>query len=223
MATIRRAALTVLAFTLAVGCGKQETPVDQSRANETKPLDAELAETPASNATSTPGGETSIMPSAPDAVVKDKLAKSQTDTTPNAEAKEKITLKPVDMKEFEAFIAEHKGKVVLVDCWASWCPPCIEKLPKFLETAKSNAGDAYVFATLNFDVDDDQIENAISILEEHQATGTNLRMTTHQSEFEKALGYEGLPHYLVYDKAGELILKTQKFEEAKEKLSQAAN
>jgi len=36
-------------------------------------------------------------------------------------------------------LAEHKGKVVLVDLWATWCAPCIKELPH-LQALSENFG-----------------------------------------------------------------------------------
>jgi thiol-disulfide isomerase/thioredoxin len=33
-------------------------------------------------------------------------------------------------------LAEHKGKVVLVDLWATWCAPCIKELPHLQELSE---------------------------------------------------------------------------------------
>lgn len=37
--------------------------------------------------------------------------------------------KPLDLEKF-------KGKVVMIDFWATWCPPCMAELPKVVETYK---------------------------------------------------------------------------------------
>ncbi len=47
-------------------------------------------------------------------------------------------------------LAEFKGKVVLVDVWATWCPPCRKSLPEVAELQKAG-GDRYVVLPISVD------------------------------------------------------------------------
>lgn len=72
-------------------------------------------------------------------------------------------------------LSEFAGKVVVLHFWASWCAPCVEELPEFLNAAKRAAGKPISWVAVSLDKNweeahkilprKDLPENVISLLD----------------------------------------------------------
>lgn len=66
-------------------------------------------------------------------------------TTPDAEL--------VDASNKALDFSAFKGKVVFVNNWASWCPPCIAEMPSIQTLKNKLKGEDIVFVMVSFDQD----------------------------------------------------------------------
>ena len=130
-----------------------------------------------------------------------------------AEAAPAIELPAIDRAAFDALLAEQRGKVVLVDFWATWCGPCLKQLPHTAELATQHADDGLVVVTVSVDEPEDAAKAAKRVSElVGDAPVTHLLSSlgggsAAMKAFE--IGSGSAPHYKLYDRAGKL---TQVFE-----------
>lgn len=66
-----------------------------------------------------------------------------------------LTLK--DMHGASVDLAELKGKPLLINFWATWCPPCLEEIPYFVELADKYRDEGLVILGISTDDTAEQI------------------------------------------------------------------
>ncbi|HZU53848.1 MAG TPA: TlpA disulfide reductase family protein, partial [Holophagaceae bacterium] len=61
-------------------------------------------------------------------------------------------------------LTEEKGKVVVVDVWATWCPPCRKSMPGLAKLAAAGGED---YTVIPISVDDDGFKAVAPFLQAH--------------------------------------------------------
>jgi len=116
-----------------------------------------------------------------------------------------VKLKVVDAEGFQTSIEDQEGHVLLIDYWATWCPPCVARFPHIVELHGKHKDDGLAVVTLSLDFPEDE---AIvrKFLANQQARFANL-LSKHGNgtEATEAFDYDGaVPLYKLYDRAGTL-------------------
>jgi thiol-disulfide isomerase/thioredoxin len=138
----------------------------------------------------------------PDLTTRSKIETAQPGTT----TADEVSVQGTDRAGFDAVIAKHKGKVVLVDYWATWCLPCRKKFPRTVELSRHYKSQGLAVVSVSFD-DDEKQEKVERFLVEQQATFVNLRSQGGESdESFDAFDIPGraLPCLRLFDRSGKL-------------------
>jgi peroxiredoxin len=81
---------------------------------------------------------------------------------PAGEAAPDFTLERVNGEPVQ--LSSLKGKVVLVDFWATWCPPCRDEMPYLVRAVKAREADGVTLLAISNDDLDEQREVVPSFL-----------------------------------------------------------
>src|SRR6059036_3661772 len=94
---------------------------------------------------------------------------------------------------------DYRGKITLVNFWASWCGPCREEFPHMAELYKSFPRDQVDIAAISYDVDPGKM----------RAFVTEFRppfpILVGRGRMKEIYHYRGLPYSVLLDKRGRII------------------
>jgi thiol-disulfide isomerase/thioredoxin len=122
---------------------------------------------------------------------------------------EQVNLVVGDEKKLAEMVAAHKGKVVFVDYWATWCEPCVEYFPHTVEMHRKYKDQGLATIAVAFDEPDDEgIAAAREFLAKQGAEFENLlNAYGNGTEAQNAFDLEVVPHFRLYNRKGELVQK----------------
>lgn len=99
-------------------------------------------------------------------------------------------------------LAELRGKVVLINFWATWCPPCRREMPSMERLSTVLDGEPFVVLAVDVGEDADTIESFTSQLD---TTLTFPILLDTRGHSMKAWKVAGLPTTFLVDKQGRIV------------------
>ena len=141
---------------------------------------------------------TGLMTPSVEKIAQDKSDENEaTASTTHASADFNLTL--LDENGATKSLAEFKDKVIFMNMWATWCPPCIAEMPNINKLYKE-MGDEVAFVMVSLDED---FETAKAF---NKRKGYNLPIYTLQSNRPPMYQSSTVPTTYVIDAKGELVL-----------------
>ena len=101
-------------------------------------------------------------------------------------------------------LSEWEGKVLLVNFWASWCPPCRREMPEIIDL--QNAYEGKDFKVIAISEDYKGYDWAFSALKMMGGQGLTLLWDKDNAAL-KAIGMKGLPVTLLVDRKGREVAR----------------
>lgn len=118
-------------------------------------------------------------------------------------------------------LSSLRGKVVLLDFWASWCSPCRQEIPNLIVQYKKYKDKGFDILSVSIDAKRDQW---IKAMEQEKMSWTQLLETdANEKTASKMYGVTGIPATFLIDRDGKLMSINLRGEALNKKLAELFN
>jgi thiol-disulfide isomerase/thioredoxin len=117
-------------------------------------------------------------------------------------------LAPVNETSFAKMVATHKGKIVLVDFWATWCVPCRKEMPQLVKLSEQLRARGFDFVTVSADEPGKETAALKVLAENAVASPFYWKKAADDDKFYNAVdtNWSGeIPAMFIYDRSGKRV------------------
>jgi peroxiredoxin len=105
-----------------------------------------------------------------------------------------------DLKGDAVRMADLRGKVVLLNLWATWCPPCVDEMPTLEELSKKMAGRDFVLLAISEDEEPSRVAPWV-----RKRGFTFPVLLDERGKVGAELGISGYPETFIIDRRGRIV------------------
>ncbi len=110
----------------------------------------------------------------------------------------------------EESLSDYRGRVVLLDFWATWCAPCIDVLPDLRKLVEELPADRFALVAISVD---EEVETVTRFMEDEPMPWTNWHAGL-GSDIARLLRVQAYPTYVLVDENGRILARPMgRFEE----------
>ncbi|WP_161946142.1 TlpA family protein disulfide reductase [Desulfonatronum thiosulfatophilum] len=108
------------------------------------------------------------------------------------------SLPVMDLQAYNQFLEKNKGKVIVVDFWATWCGPCRKKLPELQKCRDVFPKEDLTLIGISLDFNPETLATYL------QDNPLNYPVYLAEENLAEQLEVQAIPLLFVYDVAGQL-------------------
>jgi thiol-disulfide isomerase/thioredoxin len=101
-------------------------------------------------------------------------------------------------------LKDYRGKVVLINFWATWCPPCRREMPSMERLYQALSSEAFVVLAVNQWEEKDHVFAYTGQLDVFPSFPM---LFDPEGETSRAFGVDGLPTSFILDKEGRIVFR----------------
>ncbi len=110
------------------------------------------------------------------------------------------TFRLPDLKGKMVALEDFRGKIVFLNFWATWCPPCRAEMPAMEKLFQRMQGKDFVMLAVDFQEERDQVQGFMKQFRLHFPALLDTDGTV-----AAAYGIRGLPSTYILDRAGKIV------------------
>jgi len=147
--------------------------------------------------------ETSQQQQAPVESKEKPTSPSVVKAPPNSDSKPAPSFTLQDLNGKTVSLSDFKSKVIILDFWATWCPPCVKEIPHFVELYKQYNDRQFVIVGISVD------REGVGVVKSFvQKYGVSYPVLMTDGQVEKAYGdIVNIPTTFVIDSEGKIQRK----------------